>query len=219
MIKKLHSIFDKIKGAIFEYSCYTSLQDMRFKMDRYIPLVVNDDLSKLKRLPLPIPKSYLASIYEDMKREYYNLSGNKDYENMERKNNEFDAMVRTVEILRSCGIVLTFKPDSEDVLKKLREYGLRFNNDNVISKIEAEIKVLKNRIKSMQEIAKVEQNVKQGGGEKVQTTDYLAIIARLHEKYGATIKMSVLEYVVAIKQHKDDIDRNNKELERIKNKR
>lgn len=220
MIKRIRSIFDTFRNAFFEYLTYTSLEDMRFKMDRYVPLVVNDNLRKLQRTIIPVPKSYLAAVYEDLKEEYYNLSGNKDYEKMKERMSQFDSFVLRVERLKACGMVLTLKPDSKDVLDLLKRSGIRCTQDNAIEKINAEIKALKSRIAQMQEVAKVEQQKNGDKDTKVTTSDYIDIISRLRkEGYGATMQMPVLEYIRAIKLHKDEIDRNNKELERIKNKR
>ena len=220
MIKRIRSIFETFRNAFFEYLTYTSLEDMRFKMDRYVPLVVNDNLRKLQRTIIPIPKSYLAAVYEDLKEEYYNLSGNKDYEKMKERMSQFDSFVLRVERLKACGMVLTLKPDSKDVLDLLKRSGIRCTHDNAIEKINAEIKALKSRIAQMQEVAKVEQQKNGDKDTKVTTSDYIDIISRLRkEGYGATMQMPVLEYIRAIKLHKDEIDRNNKELERIKNKR
>jgi len=74
---KLNSIFEQFKGAIFllfKKALYTSIRDLNFTMKEYVDVIANNNLNSLKRFKIYIPKKAILSAFDDIQREYMEIT-------------------------------------------------------------------------------------------------------------------------------------------------
>ena len=208
MIKNiLNSVFEKYKNAII----FNTLTDTRFTMGRYIRLVVDGDLTALKVFPLPI-KADLKAVYANLMEEYTKLSENDEVIAERERQDSFAALCRKQNVLVWCIQILNIDPDNENVLKFLKKHRL------TIDGLENEISVLNIRIDEQRKAFK-----KQTGDEpnKATKSDYYRMFTALEKAgYGEiTEKTPVLKFIQANVLFRKEIDANNKQMEKLKNRK
>ena len=211
-------IYDYIKGFVsrlneaffllFKKLTYHSLEDFSFTMDKYIKLVVDYDFDAIKKIKLPIPKTYLFRIYEDISIEYATLSNNREILAKIKEKDALRTMYNKYQILISCLFVINSPyAKQEDVLKVKKL--LKKNRLSQESKmLEAEIKSLHVRIDDM--IAKNDTKKQ----ERITKSDFFRMFAILEENgFSANVDMSVLSYIQKLELYRKKI----KNLEKLKN--
>jgi len=217
-IKQIDSVFDNFLNAIFVLqtkACYTTLTDLRFTMRKYIRLVVDGDLSALKRLKLPMSNKVLLSVYHDIIAEYGTLSDNKEVNAALERKNSFETLVRKQNILVTALTCLQINPNDENVIKFLNRSGIR--GVDMIDRLGNEIKIINIRIEEQKSVIKVDDKKNK---EKTTLADYMRIFAVLNKNgYKASIDMPVLDFIQTMSLFRKEAEANQKQLNDIKNKR
>jgi len=231
---KEYSVFENIGNAIFNLQhklTYNKLTDLNFKMDRYISLVVDRDMSALKRKKLPIQNKVLLSVFDELMTEYATLTNNKEVEANMKAKTTLETLVRKQNILVSALMVLQVveaEKRKKDFVKLSDELTLTENNtiaflkrsritgDNLIDRLQNEISIVNIRIEEQKNAmpkAKKEES-------KVTLTDYMRMFAVLNKNgYKASIEMSVLEFIQANTLFRQECENNEKQIEKLKSKR
>lgn len=216
--KKLNSTFEKIRGAIFTLMrkvIYCDIKDLRFKMSNYIDVVVNDNYSALKRINLPIPKELLMQVWQELQEQYSELSETKEVSVLKDKKSRFTLLVKKREILSACLTVLSVIPDNQQIIDKLKT-DFRIFGDNLEKKIVAEIKMIDTRLEEIKATFKDENKDK----TKITIEYYVDAFVMLNKNgYEADINMSVLSFIKTMKRFRQEVEENNKQMEKLKNKK
>ena len=223
MIKqKLNSIYDKIKGAIFlfiEHSfTYYTIKDGKLKMGRYIDFVVNQNIKALCKpfCSLFVNKRILRLVAERILSEYSELSDSTQLSDIKSANDRMGVFARKYEVLRLCGIVLTFDKDNKDVLEFLERSNIK--GKNPVERIKNEMIMLEKKYKEVRDyIEQIETNLPKN---KVSLSEYERVFQILNKSgYTANINMSVLSFIEAMKLYKQEVAENNKMVEKLKNRK
>jgi len=219
MIKeKINSVYGKSLNAIFALqrkALFTTLTDLRFTMRRYIALVVDQDLSKIKRYNLPISNKLILSVYAELMEEYGALSDNKEVNAARERRTTFEALVRKQNILVSALMVLQVMPEDKDTIAFLNRSGIR--GENIIDRVENEIKIINLRISEQEKLIKPKDGK---GHKKAELADYLAMFIRMNEEnIKSDIDMPVLEYIKARQRYDQKQEAARKQMEQIKNRK
>lgn len=211
-------IYDYIKGFVsrlneaffllFKKLTYHSLEDFSFTMDKYIKLVVDYDFDAIKKIKLPIPKTYLFRIYEDISIEYATLSNNREILAKIKEKDALRTMYNKYQILISCLFVINSPYAKQEDVFKVKKL-LKKNRLSQESKmLEAEIKSLHVRIEDM--ITKNDTKKQ----ERITKSDFFRMFAILEENgFSANVDMSVLSYIQKLELYRKKI----KNLEKLKN--
>jgi len=216
MRNKLKSLFETIRKAFFVLT-YNNLSDKQFKMDRYIELVVNNNVKVLKKYPVYIPKSVLYSIYATLQTQYIEMSGDAKIKAKIKRKEQLETLKRKYNILISCGTVLSVQPDNKDVIDFLERSGLK--SDNLLKRVETELKALQSKIEGLIEFEKKDKTDEKKG-EKLSMGYYSRIFALLNKNgYKASSDMSVLDFIETMALYRKEIEDNNKQVEKIKNRK
>jgi hypothetical protein len=214
---KEYSVFENIGNAIFNLQhklTYNKLTDLNFKMDRYIRLVVDRDMSALKLYKLPIQNKVLLIVFEELMTEYATLTNNKEVEANMKAKTTLETLVRKQNILVSALMVLQVNPNDENTIAFLKRS--RITGENLIERLQNEISIVNIRIEEQKNAmpkAKKEES-------KVTLTDYMRMFAVLNKNgYKAGIEMSVLEFIQANTLFRQECENNEKQIEKLKSKR
>jgi hypothetical protein len=214
---KEYSVFENIGNAIFNLQhklTYNKLTDLNFKMDRYIRLVVDRDMSALKLYKIPIQNKVLLSVFEELMTEYATLTNNKEVEANMKAKTTLETLVRKQNILVSALMVLQVNPNDENTIAFLKRS--RITGENLIERLQNEISIVNIRIEEQKNAmpkAKKEES-------KVTLTDYMRMFAVLNKNgYKAGIEMSVLEFIQANTLFRQECENNEKQIEKLKSKR
>ena len=220
MKNKINSLFENIRKAIFtfyKYITYSNLQDRNFKMHRYIDIVVHNKLSVLKKIPIYIPKAYLFAIYGTLQAQYIEMSGDSKIKAKIKRREHLETLKSKYNILVTCGTVLSIFPDNKDVLDFLLRSGI--SGGNMLKRIKAELKALQSKIENLHEMEKKDMDDEKKS-EPLSEAYYVRIFALLN-KYGykADRNMSVLDFIETMALYRKEIEENNKQVEKLKNRK
>lgn len=220
MKNNLKSLFETVRKAFFLFYkkiTYSNLSDKHFKMDRYIDLVVNDNISKLKKYPVYIPKTVLFAIYGTLQSQYIEMSGDSKIKAKIKRKQQLDVLKRKYNILITCGTVLTVQPKNKDVIEFLERSGIK--SDNLLKRIETELKALQSKINAAIEFEKNDKD-KEKKSEPLSEAYYSRIFALLNKNgYKADRNMSVLDFIETMALYRKEIEENNKQVEKLKNRK
>ena len=216
MKNKLQSLFEIIRKAFFILT-YSNLSDKNFKMDRYIELVVNNKISVLKKYPVYIPKSVLYSIYATLQSQYIEMSGDAKIKAKIKRKEQLEGLKRKYNILITCGTVLTVQPKNKDVIDFLSRSGIK--SDNLLKRVQTELKALQSKIDALIEFDKKEKS-NEKKGEELSMGYYSRIFALLNKHgYKAGRDMTVLDFIETMALYRKEVEENNEQVQKIKNKR
>ena len=221
MIKqKINSVIEKLTNAIFSFyrkRTYNNISDKNFKMDRYIDLLVNNNLNALRKYKITYPKSVLFGVYSNIQQQYVELSKNKEITAKMKRKQRKDILIKKYNLLIACGTVLSVQPENQDVLEFLNSNSIK--GDDMLKRIETECKVLQSKIEELQSFDEQEKS-KEKKSEPLSEAYYSRIFALLNKNgYKADRNMSVLDFIETMNIYKQEIEENNKQLDKLKSKK
>ena len=220
MKNKINSLFEKVRKAIFtlfKTITYSNLQDRNFKMHRYIDIVVHNKLSALKKIPIYIPKAYLFAIYGTLQTQYIEISKDSKIKAKIKRKEHLETLKAKYNILVTCGTVLSILPDNKDVLDFLQRSGI--SGVDMLKRIKAELKSLQSKIENLQEMEKKDM-ADEKKSEPLSEAYYVRIFALLNKHgYKAGMDMSVVDFIETMNIYKQEIEENNKQIEKLKNRK
>lgn len=221
MIKqKINSVIEKLTNAIFSFyrkHTYNDISDKNFKMDRYIELIVNSNLNALRKYKIKYPKRVLLNVYNNIQAQYIELTNNKEINAKIKQKQRKDILIKKYNLLIACGTVLSVQPENEDVLEFLNSNNIK--GDDIIKRIGAECKVLQSKIEELQNFEEQEKS-KEKKSEPLSEAYYSRIFALLNKNgYKADRYMSVLDFIETTNIYKKEIEENNKQIEKLKNRK
>jgi hypothetical protein len=212
-------LLGKVFFFIFKGHVFCDLSDFNFTMDRFIRLSADNDYKAIKKRNLPIPLFVLKHFYNDILKQYALLSKNDEYIKADKKRSVIESLYFRHELFRLSLIALSNsfikEKDEKKVLAILDDNGIR--GENIKSVLTSEIKMIKLKLKNLEAQEPKKEEEKQ---KKVTRADYFKVFARLSEAgYNASKDMCVLDYVETLNVHRDNVKRQEAELEKIKSKR
>ena len=213
---KLNSLFERFEKAIFSLLAYKTIKDSKLKMNRYVDLVVNANLNALSKFYLPLPKRILSQFATLIQVEYSELSENTQLSDISKANERMGVFARKYEVLRLCGIILTFDKTNKDVIDFLDRSNIK--GKDILARVKSEMVMLEKKYKEVADyVATLKSKIPEN---KVSLSEYERVFQILNKNgYKADMKMSVLSFIEAMKLYKHEVDENNKTIERIKNKK
>lgn len=220
--EKIKSIFDKLKGAFFAYEqrfysifLFTTLRDIRFKMNRYVDLVVNGNMKAIKRFKIHVPKRILSTIIDTLMLEYAELSNSKEVNERVALNDKFNNMVLRHKVLSLCGTLLVFDPENEDVLAFLNKSNIK--GEDIKKKVVSEMKTIELKLEELKASIPKQKDSK---GKKLSIEYYSDTFTVLRESgFAADWDMPVVDFISAMKAFKKKVEDNNKQVEELKRKK
>lgn len=216
---KLNSIFEKIKGAIFllfKKALFTSIRDLRFTMRMYVDLIVNNNLNSLKRFKIYVPKKAILSAFDDIQKEYMEITQTSNSKAKISRKDRYNRYVREYQILVACGTILSVNPENRDVIEFLERS--RIKGDNLLKKIQSEIKAIQSKIDEIKSLEEQESTKKED--KKISIEDYSTIFAVLNKNgYKASWDMSVIDFIKTMDAYKHEAEENKRQMEKIKSKK
>lgn len=206
MREYLKSLLLVIKEALFHFFLkftFNTINDSNFTMEMYCRLIVDNDLSAIKKINIFIPKYILLNINNNILNEYIQLSGDEEMINQIKDNEKLDILYKKHELLRFCGIILSSPvAKDEDKIKVINFLKKSRYKDDFLKNIEADMKVYRIQIKELK--SKINDSSKKN--EKTQRSDFYKIFAFLEKNgYTANFNMSVLEYIQKMKLYRKEI--------------
>lgn len=214
--QKLNSLFEKIRKAIFSFLIYETIKDSKLKMNRYIQLVVNNNLNALSKFYIPLSKRILSLAALQIQTEYSELSENTQLSDIRTANERMGVFARKYEILRTCGMILSVDSENKDVIAFLERSNIK--GKDMLGRIKSEMLMLEKKYSEVRDyIESLKSNMPES---KVSLSEYERVFQILNKNgYNAGMNMSVLSFIEAMKLYKHDVEENNKAIERIKNKK
>jgi len=225
--EKIKGLTEKIGKALFKYSrvfMYTDIEDHRFRMRNYIKITAYGKLNYILKYPVYVPKAFKAAAFEEIQAKYTELSGNTDVNERADRIAKYNVMLRKVKILKICGYVLSMSTKSEKHKEKLEAQKAKvieflkssnIKGDDILERIMNEISTIELRAEAIAASLKVEKQ--EDGGKKVSEFLYSETFTKLTKNgYPCDRNMSVIGYINAMNLFKQEIDSNNKQIEKMK---
>lgn len=225
--QKIKGLTDKISNALFKFYelfLFTDIEDPKLTMGRYIRITAYQQTIYMLKYPIFVPYKARVKAFANLQEQYIKLSGNTDINERKDRMEKFNNLVRRMQILKNCGYVLSLDINSpkhkakldiekEKVIKFLAKSGIK--GDDMISRLMNEINTLEIKAEALKLSLKIDE--KENDGKRVSEDDYSRMFVLLNKmNYGGNRDMSVITYLNAIKMYKQEVEANNKQIEKIK---
>lgn len=225
--QKIKGLTDKISNALFKFYelfLFTDIEDPKLTMGRYIRITAYQQTIYMLKYPVFVPYKARIKAFANLQEQYIKLSGNTDINERKDRMEKFNNLVRRMQILKNCGYVLSLDINSpkhkakldvekEKVIKFLAKSGIK--GDDMISRLMNEINTLEIKSEALKLSLKIDEE--ENDGKRVSEDDYSRMFVLLNKmNYGGSRDMSVITYLNAIKMYKQEVEANNKQIEKIK---
>jgi len=225
--QKIKGLTDKLSNALFKFYdlfLFTDIEDPKLKMGKYIRITAYGKTMNMLKYPFLVPYKARVRAFNRLQEQYIQLSGNTDINERRDRAEKYNNMARRITILRICGYVLSLdinsqkhkaklEAEKEKVIEFLAKSGIK--GTDMIERLVNEINTLELKAEALKLSLKIDEGEEEG--KKVSEKDYSRMFVLLNKmNYGGSRDMSVIDYINAINTYKQEVEANNKQIEKIK---